>query len=180
MAITSGDLLYKLSVTTGSSGNSTAQGNVNNSLGKYISTTQISGTPLNNLFSDITGDDNAASVVDYRCIFLHNNHASLTLQNSVAYILSETAGGASIAIGVEPTAATAIGYTGVQAQTIASATTAPTGVTFTSPTVKASGIAVGNVGAGSGRAIWIRRSAANTVALNNDGCVLSWVGDTAA
>lgn len=180
MAIASGDLLYKLSVTTGSSGNSTAQGNVNNSLGKYISTTQISGTPLNNLFDDISGDENAASTVDYRCIFLHNAHASLTLQNSVVYISAEVAGGASISIGVEPTAATAIGFTGNQAQTIANETTAPTGVTFTSPTVKASGIAVGNVGAGSGRAIWVKRTAANTVALNNDGVTLTWSGDTSA
>lgn len=180
MPIVSGDLLFKLSTTGGSSGNSTA-GTTSGSLGKYISTTQISSTPLNNLFDDITGDNNANSVVDYRCIFVHNANASgLTLQNSVMWLSSEVAGGASISIAVDLTGATAIGSATAQAQQTASVTGAPTGLTFTAPTVKASGINIGNVGAGSGRAVWVRRTAANTAAVNNDGVVLRIEGDTAA
>lgn len=96
MAIVSGDILYKFSVKTGSAGNSTA-GTAAGSLGKYISTTQITDNTLNNLFDDITGDENAASTVDYRCFFVHNSHASLTWQNVVVWLSSEVAGGASIA-----------------------------------------------------------------------------------
>ena len=180
MAISSGDLLFKLSVTTGSSGNSTAQGSVDASLGKYISTTQLSGTALNNLFTDVSGASNAASVVDYRCLFIHNNHATLTLQNAVAYVSAEVAGGCSAAIAIEPTAATAIGYTGNQSQSIASTTTSPTGCSFSTPTVYASGLSLGNIGAGSGRAIWFRRTANNTIAVNLDGLTLTVAGDSAA
>lgn len=86
MPIVSSDILVKLSVTSGAAGNSTAQGNVNNSLGKYISTTQITDATLNNLFDDISGDENAAGTTDYRCIFFHNAHASLTLQSPKVWI----------------------------------------------------------------------------------------------
>jgi hypothetical protein len=86
MPIVTADLLVKLSVTTGAAGNSTAQGNVNNSLGKYISTTQITDASLNNLFDDVSGDENAAGTVDYRCIFLHNSHATLSLTGTVVWL----------------------------------------------------------------------------------------------
>ena len=47
MPISSTDLLFKYSVTTGSAGNSVSQGNPNASIGKYISTTQWTGGTLN-------------------------------------------------------------------------------------------------------------------------------------
>jgi hypothetical protein len=91
MAITSSDILIKLSVKTGSAGNTTA-GTPAGSLGKYISTTQVSGTALNNIFDDVTGQENFDSDAEYRCIFVHNNHATLTLQNAVVYISSQVSG----------------------------------------------------------------------------------------
>lgn len=47
MAITASDILFKLSTTAGAAGNANA-GTVGASLGKYISTTQLSGTALHN------------------------------------------------------------------------------------------------------------------------------------
>lgn len=41
----------------------------------------------------VTGDENAASDVEYRCIFVHNNHATLTLQGVVVWLSAEVAGG---------------------------------------------------------------------------------------
>lgn len=81
MPIVASDIKTRLSVTTGAAGGSTAQANPNNSLGKYISTTDISGTPLNNLFDDISGDENAAGTIDYRCLFIYNSHATLAYQS---------------------------------------------------------------------------------------------------
>ena len=180
MAITQSDILWKLSVTSGSAGNSTS-GTPAGSLGKYISTTQLSGTTLNNLFDDISGDENAASTVDYRCIFIHNAHASLTYQSPVIWISSEVSGGASIAIAVDGTAASAIGSASAQAAQIANETTAPTGTGgFSSPTSKATGLSLGSIAAGSCKAVWIRRTAANNAALNNDGVTFAVEGDTAA
>ena len=181
MAIAASDIKVKLSVKTGSAGNSTAQGNVNNSLGKYISTTEITDNTLNNLFDDISGAENAASTVDYRCIFIHNSHASLTYQSAKVYLSAEVSGGASIAIAVDNVAASAIGSSSAQAEEIANETTAPTANGgFSAPTTTGGALSLGDIAAGSCKAIWVRRTAANSAAKDNDGVTLTIFGDTAA
>lgn len=180
MPISSSDIKYKLSIKTGSAGNSSAQPDPNASLGKYISTTEISGTALNNIFDDISGDENAASEAEYRCIFIHNNHGSLTLQSPVVWIQSEVAGGAAVALSVDTTAASAIGSSSAQAKEVADENTAPSSQTFSSPTTKGAGLSLGDIPAGSCRAVWIRRTAANSAAANADGVTLRCEGDTSA
>lgn len=180
MAITSGEILFKFSIKTGAAGNSTA-GTAAGSLGKYISTTQITDATANNLFDDISGDENAASTVDYRCMFVHNSNASLTLTTPKVWISSEVAGGASVAIAIDNIAASAIGSASAQADQIATETTAPTGVgAFSSPTTKAGGLSLADLPNGQCRAIWWRRTAANSAALNSDGATIRVEGDTAA
>ena len=180
MPITSTDILFKLAVTTGSAGNSTTQPTPNNSLGKYISTTQLADATLNALFDDITGDENAASTVDYRCVFIHNAHATLTLIGPMLWVSAEVAGGASVAIGLDTTAASAVGASSAQALTIANELTAPSGVTFTTPTTKSGGLSVGDLGPGQVKAFWVKRTAANSAALSNDGATFNVEGDTLA
>jgi hypothetical protein len=180
MPIVASDILIKGSVVTGSAGNSTAQTVAGQNLGKYMSTTQVADATANNLFPDVTGDENAASQVDYQCLFVHNNHATLAYQNVVVWLSAEVAGGVSCAISVDTTAASAAGSATAQAKQIADKNTAPTSQTFTSPTSKATGLSIGTLNAGQVRAVWVRRTAANSAALNNDGVTLSWSGDTAA
>jgi hypothetical protein len=177
MPIVSNDILFKLSTTAGSSGNAGA-GTPSGSLGKYISTTQITDATLNNLFDNISGDENAASGVDYRCFFVHNNNTGLVYQSVVAYISAEVSGGANIAIGADPFASTTVGSTPAQAVTIANETTAPTGVSFTSPVTKSTGISLGDINAGFCKAIWVRRTATNSSAKSNDGATITVSGDT--
>jgi hypothetical protein len=179
MAIVSTDILLKLATVAGAAGNANTS-TPGASLGKYISTTQLSATALNNLFSDITGAQNAASQVDYQCVFIHNNHATLTAQNVVVYGTGDVTGGASWALGVDTTAESAIGSSSAQALTIANSTTAPSGVSFSAPTTDGTGLAVGSIPPGHTRAIWVRRTAANTPAVNNDGFTLDVAFDTAA
>jgi len=180
MPIVSGDILFKFSTKSGSAGNSLS-GTAAGSLGKYISTTQITDATLNNLFDDITGDENAASTVDYRCIFIHNSHASLTLQNAVIWISSEVSGGASIAFAIDNAAASAIGASSAQADSITNETTAPSSVgSFSTATSKATGLSIGSISAGSCRAIWLKRTAANTSAVASDGATIKIEGDTGA
>ena len=179
MAIVAADLLWKLSVKTGAAGNSTA-GTAAGSLGKYISTTAWAGGVLHDLFDVITGDENAASDVEYRCVFIHNSHATLTWQNAVVWVASQVAGGAAIAIGVDPAAASAIGSAGAQAAEIATEGDAPAGVAFSTPTTKGTGLSLGSIAPGQCKAIWIRRTAANSAAQNADGATLQVEGDTAA
>lgn len=175
-AIVGSDILYKYSVAA-AAGNTTA-GTAAGALGDQISTTQVPDATLNALFDDISGAENAASTIDYRCIFVHNNNGANSYQNAVAWLSAEVAGGASIAIGVDPTAASAIAFGSAQAVTIANETTAPAGVTFTSPTTSGAGISLGSIPSGQCRAIWVRRTAANSAALSNDGVTLSVQGDT--
>ncbi len=179
MAISASDVLVKLSTTAGSAGNSNAQGNPNNSLGKYISTTQMS-TGANGLFDDISGAENAASTVDYRCIFIHNNHATLTMKNVKIYLASEVSGGASDQIGLDPAGVTAVGSASAQAATIANELTAPSGVTFSAPTTDSGGLAPADIPAGSCVAVWVKRTAGNNAAIASDGFTLGIAFDTDA
>lgn len=180
MSIQSTDIDFLLSTKVAGTGYTQAQSNVNESLGKYISTTEITDNTLNNLFDNISGDENAASDVEYRCFFVLNNHSSLTLQSAVCWISSEVAGGAVCAIGLDPYGVTTRNSVAVQAVEIANEGAAPTGVSFSAPTGKASGLSIGDIPASSCAAIWVRRTAQNTVAVNNDGVTIRVEGDTAA
>lgn len=177
-AIVPADLLYKYSVSA-AAGNTTA-GTAAGSLGDQVSTTQIADATLHALFGEISAAENSASTPQYKCFFVHNNNAQNALQNAVMYISAETAGGASVAIGVDPTAASAVGSASAQAVTVANEETAPAGVTFSSPTTQGAGIALGSIPAGNVKAVWVRVTPANTGAVNNDGATLMLWGETAA
>lgn len=179
-AITASDIRFRGSTTAGAAGNSTAFGGAGTSLGKYITNADYTDATLNNLFDDVTGDQNAASQVDYQLMFVYNAHATLSWLNPVAWLSSEVAGGTSAAIWVDSTAATAVGGAPVQALTIASKTTAPAASSFSSPTTKGTGLAVSTIAATFVKGIWVRRTAANTAAVDNDGVTIRVEGDTAA
>lgn len=177
-AITPAEILLKYSVVA-AAGNTTASAAAT-SLGDQISTTAWAGGVANDLFDDISGAENAASIVDYRCIFVHNSNGANTLQNAVVYLSAETAGGANIAIAIDNIAASVIGSGSAQAAAIANETTSPGAGAgaFSSPTTLGTGLALGNIPAGQCRAFWVRRTATNSVALSGDGVTIAVGGDT--
>lgn len=178
MAITATDIVTRFSTTAGAAGDSTA-GTAAGSLGKYVSTTAWADGAT--LFDDVTGAENAASEAEYRCIFVLNNHATLSLLNAVVYVSAEVAGGASVAIAVDNIAASAKGSASAQAAQIANEDTAPTGVgAFSTPTTAGTGLSLGTLAPGQVRGVWIRRTTANTSAVDADGFTLGIAGDTAA
>lgn len=179
-AIIASDIQFRYTVKTGSSGNSTA-GTAAGSLGTWVSTTQWTGGSANDLFDDISGAENAASTVDYRCIFLLNNHATLTATSITVYVSAEVSGGASVAIALDNIAASAKGSSSAQAAQIASETTTPTGVgAFSTPTTDGAGLSIGSLAPGQVKAIWVRRTAANTGPVAADGFTLGVSFDTPA
>jgi hypothetical protein len=183
MAITAAEIKFRASTTAGAAGNSTAPGAAGTSLGKYMTNADMTDATLNNLFDDITGDQNAANQVDYQAMFVYNSNATLTWQAPVvAWLSAEVAGGAVAAIGVDTTAATVNNSSPVQAVTIASKTTAPAGASFTSPTTKGTGVAVAAIAATFVRCIWVRRtiSGGPVTAVDSDGVTVRVEGDTAA
>ena len=178
MAITATDIQYRFSVAA-AAGDTTA-GTAATSLGDQASTTQITDATLHNLFDVITGAENAASEAEYRCIFVYNAHATLTWENVVCWLSAEVGGGAAAAISIDTTATSDIDSASQQAKTVADENTAPASQTFSSPTTKGTGLSIGKLAPDECRAIWVRRTAANTGAVNNDGVTIRCEGDTAA
>lgn len=182
MPIVAADIKIKLSTKSGSAGNSLAQADVNASLGKYISTTELVTATANNLFDNVTGSENAASAVEYRCVFVHNSHASITLENAAVYISSQVSGGTALAIAIDDIAASAIDSSSAQAYEAATTTTDPdAGVgAFSAAASQGAALSLGNIAAGSCKAFWVRRTAANSVAVDADGATFVVFGDTSA
>jgi hypothetical protein len=180
MPIVAGDLKFKLSINT-SPGNANAQADPNDSIGGYMSSTEITTATDNNLFDDISGAENAASTVDYRGLFIHNDHATLDLTTATVWISAEVSGGADVDIALDGTGETPEGQAGTpQMERVADELTAPSGETFSHPTTQGTGLSLGDFGANSAYGIWVRRTAADSAALAADGFTLSIGGDTAA
>lgn len=179
MAITASDIVVRYTVKTGAAGDTTA-GTAAGSLGGFTSTTAWAGGSANDLFDDVSGAENAASTQDYRAVDVLNNHGTLTYLSAVVYVSSEVAGGTSVAIATDNTGPVAK-TSASQGASIANETTAPTGVSaFSTPTTAPTGLALGSPTPGQIRRVWIRRTAANTAAVDADGFTLGISGDTAA
>lgn len=169
MAIVASDIQFRLS---GGGANS----NVNASLGGAKSSTQITDAALHNLFDQVSGDESAAGDIEYRCIYVHNAHATLSLQNAVVWISTNTPS-------TDTVVAIALAGEGLNgtAETVANESTAPIGETFSSPATKGAGLSLGTIPAGQHYAIWIRRTvSAGAAAYNTDSVVITVEGDTAA
>jgi hypothetical protein len=172
MAITSADIVKRYSVTAGAG--DTTVGTAATSLGDQISQTAIPDDQFGNVFGDIASEDALEGVVRYRCIFILNNHGSLTLVGPEVSIQSQTPSGATIAFGVDPTAKSPKGQASLQAVQIANQTTAPAGVTFGTTPVGLSDLAPGEC-----RAVWVRQTVpAATGSMAEDNFVLLIDGDT--
>jgi hypothetical protein len=180
MPIAGSDIGLYLSTTAGAAGDLNA-GTPGASLGKYISTTTVDDDVEGELFTAATGQQNADSVVQYQCVFARNNHATLTLTGAKIYVESEVSGGATVAIAIDSTAKSdADQGPGVQALTIANDTTAPAGpLSFSTPTTEGAALTLGDLAPDEVKAVWVRRTLANTSAKNNDGFRLTVFGDTA-
>ena len=183
MPIAATDIKRRLSITSSAAGNSSPSSGPA-SLGKYISTTDLSSvTGLNLLFDRISGAENAAMTADYRCVFYANTHGTLTWLSPKVWLQGgDPSGGAAVAIAVDPTPASPIDSAAAQALTAASETAPGSGVTsltFSSPSTEAAGIALDNIPPGYCRAVWIRRTAQNNAAVTET-VTLAYNGGTLA
>ena len=179
MAVTSADVVRRLTVPGAGSGNSAAQADPNASLGEYVSATQLVSDQLHNLFDVVTGDENAAGDVEYRAIAVVNT-AAQTWFGVVAWVGAQDAGGADYAIGLDPAGVVAIGSASAQGEVVADEGTAPAGVSFSAPADKASGLTIGDMAAGTAQLIWVRRTALAGGAVDDDSVTINYSGDMAA
>jgi hypothetical protein len=164
MAITSSDIVYRLS---GGASNAVQAA----SLGGAKSSNAASAS----IFDDVSSAESSAGDIEHRCIYVHNAHATLTLENAVAWIPSNTPSTSTVVeIGVGTSAVNAT------EQTVADENTAPSGITFVAAATLGAGVAIGSIPAGQHRAVWLRRTVSAAAAAANDTFTLRVTGDTAA
>ena len=168
MPIISTDIIYRLS---GGAANS----DPNASLGGAKSSTAV-GAGLHNLFDIVSSAESSSGDTEYRCVYVHNNHGSLTMQNSVVWVSSNTPStDTTIEIGVGTAA-----INGTE-QTVANESTAPAGVSFSAPSTFGTALSLGNIPAGQHKAVWIKRIVnAAAAAYNSDTATITVQCDTAA
>lgn len=174
MAIVASDIVFRLSVVA-TNGDASA-GTPATSLGDQVSTTAITTATLNNLWDDVSGAESAAGDVEYRGIFVLNNHATLTLANAIVEVTSNTSGGGICDLATDNIAVTAKALAGSpQMGTIANESTAPAAASAfgNGP------LALGDLGPGQVKGVWIRRTVtAGASAVDPDSLVLTVRGDT--
>lgn len=127
------------------------------------------------IFDDVQPAESSSGDTEYRCLYVHNAHATLTLTAAVAWIPTNTPSpGTSLDVGVGTSAVNAT------EQTVADENTAPAGVTFAAAATQGAGVVLGDIPAGQSRAIWIRRTVTAGAAAYADGFTLRATGSTAA
>lgn len=170
MAITTTDIEYRLSGGASNTSPAASLGGAMSTVGGGV----ITSAALHNLFDVIDGDEAAGAQVDnYRCIYVKNNHGSLTWLAPKVWISSLTSSAnteLAIALGGEGVGGTA--------ETVANETTAPVGESFTAPTTKAGGLSVADVPSGSFFPLWVRRRKDAAAAAANDTGTLRVEGDS--
>jgi hypothetical protein len=172
MSVNSSDILLKFSVSA-AAGNTTA-GTAATSLGDQVSTTQLTSASIGNLFDDVSASEASAGDTEYRCIFVHNNHATDTAFNVTVAVQSEVSGGASFAVALDNIGVVAVGSASAQAATVANENTAPSGV----GAFGAGPLSIGTMGPGTVAAVWVRRTtSASTAALSTDGATIRIAGE---
>ena len=146
----------------------------NGGLGGSITAVEVVDGDLHNLFDKVTSDESAIGDTEYRCAYIKNEHGTITLEDAVSYIASNTASlttdisigfGTSIVGGIE--------------QVIASEDIAPIGISWKNQSGVGNAITLGNIPPSSHKAIWFRRIVdAGTLASPADGITLTTRGST--
>jgi hypothetical protein len=171
------DIEIRLSIPGAAAGDADAQPDPNDSRGEFISTTVLTDSTLDNLIRSTTGPEGESGITLYACLFIANKHASLTYQAVKVWLSSQTAGGGTLSIGLDPAGVVAIDAMTAQAEVIADEETAPTGVTFTAPTSVDDALSIGDIAPDECQAVWVRVIfAPDTAAQTLDGAILQWKG----
>lgn len=123
------------------------------SIGGAASSSEIVSNVLENLFNEVSLNEREAGLVDYRCFYILNNHATDSLLLTALFIQSNTESpDTTVELGLGPA-----GVNG-EAQVIADRLTAPVGVTFLDYPSSGSGLSIGTLLAGDFVSVWVRRT----------------------
>lgn len=136
----------------------------------------ITDNALHNLFDLVGGTESLAGDTEYRCVYIHNSHATLSMLNVRIYVSSNTTS-------TDDTWEIGLGTAAINATEqgpVADENTAPAGVSFSAPTTYAGGLASADIPAGQHRSVWYKRIVtAGATAIDNNSITLKVDCDTA-
>ena len=172
MPIVASDIKFRLSGGASNTDPNAALGGAMSTDAGGIITTDV----LNNLWDNVSGTEAGAGDTEYRGIYIRNEHGSLTYTSPVIWISSNTTSGddtIEIALADEAVDATM--------EVIGDESTAPTGPSFSAPSSKGAGLALGSLGVNSFKGVWVKRIVNSSAsAANANPYTLSVEGETAA
>lgn len=174
MPIVTTDLQFRLSGGAANTSPAASLGGAESTAGGGVITDNVA----NNVWDDVSGAESAAGDIEYRGIYVHNNHGTLPLQSSVVWF--DTAGGdETTAAGTDAAMAMAAEAINVTMATIADESTAPATVSFTTPVTKGTGLSTGgDVPAGGRKGLWLRRNVTAGASAASDQMSVRWEGET--
>lgn len=133
------------------------------SLGGSITANEC-GTSINHLFDNVSPTEASAGDIEYRAISVKNTNGADTLYDAYLWISLET---------VSAGTTIAIAYDSTGTQSVGNESTAPSGLSFSTPLSKATGISLGDMAAGVAKRIWVRRTVtAGAVAASDNGTLI--------
>lgn len=138
-----------------------------------IGGTKSSVASSSTIFDDVSSAEAAAGDVEYRLVYVHNAHATLSYQNAAVWIQTQTPSASTdVAIGLA-----AAGLNATETA-VANEGTAPAGVTFSAPSTFAAGLSLGTIPAGQHYGVWVRRTVNAGASSASDSFTLRVQGDT--
>lgn len=165
MPIINTDIQYRMSGGAANSDPAAA-------LGGAMSSTAFTA---NSIFDDVSSAEATAGDAEYRCFYVRNGHATLTLTSAKVFIQAQTSS-------ADTDIAIALGGEGVNgtAETVGNEGTAPTGESFSQPASYAAGLSLGDLAPGDYYPVWVRRTVNAGAAAATDTWTIRVQGDTAA
>lgn len=111
------------------------------------------------LFDKVTQAESTSGRTEYRCVYVHNSHPSLTLQSTVAWLSANTPSDSTVvALGLG-----ASGLNGAE-PAVVNEDSMPAGIVFVPASSAGTGVSLGDIPPGQSRAIWVRRIVAQGAA----------------
>ena len=170
MAIAASDIKLRIS------GASASATDPNGSYGGAMSTVSggiIVTNVLNNDMDDITSAEASSGITIYHAYYYKNEHGSLTYISPKFYIDTQTnSGDTSVAMALVAEAKN------VATTRLTNETTAPSGITFSTPANYAGGIAIGSLDSGDYRGIWVKYIVGSSASAVLDAYTLGIQGDS--
>ena len=127
-------------------------------IGGAISATKVSETtPLHNIFDKVTGDESESGKVNYRIIYIKNDHATLDAEDVKIHLTAVHDSGTQSLSQSKDIAYAVSEAIDASAQTLTNEDTSPGALTWDEGESRADGILIGTLTHGQVRAVYLRR-----------------------